>query len=521
VLAVFFVLPFAGMVGKGLVADGGIDLAGVGEILGADRLHRVVGFTLWSSGLATLVALVAGLPLAFVTHRVRFPGRSALRVMVAVPFVLPTIVVAVAFRTLLAPTGPLGFLRADGTPWAIVAALAFFNIGVVSRTVGNAWDALDVRQAEAAAALGASPFRVLTKVTLPALGPSLISGATVVFLFCSTSFGVVLAMGGLKYSTLESEIYLQTVQLLDLRTAAVLSLLQFVLVVMLLGAAARARRRSVDIGGRADPRRLRGSDTPALALAAVGLALIVVPIANLVIRSVRLDGEWTVSGYRALANGDLDVLGALRHSLAIAVDATLLSMFLGILVALVVTRRPSGPGERRVLGLLEGAFMLPLGVSAVTLGFGFLITLNHPPIDLRSSPVIIPIAQALVALPIVVRLVVPALHAVDDRQRQAAAAMGAGPVRVVWSIDLPLIWRPLLAATGFAFAVSMGEFGATSFLVRPDQPTLPVIVYQSLSHPGALSAGSAWAASVLLGGVTALIMVAVEAVRGEVKGTTW
>ena len=149
--------------------------------------------------------------------------------------------------------------------------------------------------------------------------------------------------------------------------------------------------------------------------------------------------------------------------------------------------------------MLDGVFMLPLGVSAVTLGFGFLITLDQPPLDLRSSPWLIPIAQAMVALPLVVRTVAPVLRAVDDRQRQAAASLGAGPLRVLLSVDLPAAWRSLLAAAGFAFAVSLGEFGATSFVARDETPTLPVVIYRLISHPGALNAGTAMAASVRAG----------------------
>ena len=176
---------------------------------------------------------------------------------------------------------------------------------------------------------------------------------------------------------------------------------------------------------------------------------------------------------------------ALANSWRVAVDATLLAMLLGCLVALVVSRRGRSRAERRGLGLLDAVFMLPLGVSAVTLGFGFLITLDRPPLDLRTSPVLVPIAQAMVALPLVVRTISPVLRSIEPRQRQAAASLGASPLRVLRTVDLPVVWRPLLAATGFAFAVSLGEFGATSFLARPEQPTLPVVIYQLISRPGA------------------------------------
>jgi thiamine transport system permease protein len=197
----------------------------------------------------------------------------------------------------------------------------------------------------------------------------------------------------------------------------------------------------------------------------------------------------------------------------VAVDATLLSVALGLAVAVVISRVPRGRLERHGLQVLDAVFMLPLGVSAVTLGFGFLITLDRPPLDLRSSPWLVPIAQAMVALPLVVRTVAPVLRSIDDRQRQAAASLGASPWRAALSVDLPIVWRPLLAATGIAFAVSVGEFGATSFLARPDRPTLPVVIYELISRPGSQNFGMALAASVVLALLTVTVMGLVERLR--------
>jgi len=105
------------------------------------------------------------------------------------------------------------------------------------------------------------------------------------------------------------------------------------------------------------------------------------------------------------------------------------------------------------------------------------------------------------------------LRSVDPRQRQAAASLGASPSRVLLSVDLPVLWRPLLAATGFAFAVSLGEFGATSFLARPERPTLPVVIYQLISRPGEQNLGTALAASVVLGVLIVAVMAVVERLR--------
>ena len=158
-------------------------------MLGRPRMHRVLWFTVWSAALGTLVSLVLGLPAAYVLHRLDLPFARAVRALLLVPFVLPTVVVGVAFRELLGEAGPLGFLGLDGTAVAIIAGLAFFNVAVVIRAVGAAWESLDPRPGEAAAALGATPAQVFLTVTLPALRPAIVSAASVVFLFCATSFG--------------------------------------------------------------------------------------------------------------------------------------------------------------------------------------------------------------------------------------------------------------------------------------------------------------------------------------------
>ncbi|HRK47774.1 MAG TPA: ABC transporter permease subunit, partial [Nocardioides sp.] len=241
VLAVFFVLPVSGMVGRGFVVDGRFDPGGVVEVLGRPRTHRVLWFTVWSAGLATLASVLLGLPAAYVLYRLSFPGRLVLRALLLVPFVLPTVVVGVAFRLLINDSGPLGPLGLDGTPVAIIAGLTFFNVAVVIRAVGIAWESLDPRPGEAAAALGASPAQVFRTVTLPALRPALVGAASVVFLFCATSFGVVLTLGGLRYSSVETEIYLLTTQLLDLPAAAALSILQLLAITALLLLVGRLR----------------------------------------------------------------------------------------------------------------------------------------------------------------------------------------------------------------------------------------------------------------------------------------
>ena len=528
-LGVFFAWPVLALVGRGFVPDGALDLSGFTEVFARPRTWRIIGLTLAQGAIGTVLAVLLGVPGAYVLYRCRFPGRGALRAFVTVPFVLPTVVVGVAFRALLRENGPLGFLQLDGTFTAIIAALVFFNYAVVVRTVGGMWERLDPRPEQAARSLGASPARAFRTVTLPALTPAITSAASLVFLFCATAFGTVLVLGGMRFGTVETEIWIQTTQFLDLRAAAVLSVVQVVVVAGALAVAARARsrrERALSLVDTAVAATGRPHPLPA-AVTAVVLVLLALPLGTLVAGSLRTGDGWGLGHYRALGTTGgrnaltVTVWEALGNSLRIAVDATVLALVVGCLVALVVSRRPRVPAARRAVGVLDGVFMLPLGVSAVTVGFGALLTLGHPfgiATDLRSTGVLVPVVQAVVAVPLVVRTVLPVLRAVDPRLREAAGTLGAGPGRVLLGVDGALAARSVGLAIGFAFAVSLGEFGATAFLARPDSPTLPVVIFRLIGQPGADNYGMALAASVVLAALTAGVMALAERLRGPVGG---
>lgn len=526
-LVLFFAWPVASMAWRGLAGESGLDLPGLFSVLQRPRVGRVLWFTVWMAVAGTACSVLLGVPIAHLLYRRRVPMAGLLRAVIMLPFVLPTVVVGVAFRSVFADSGPGHFLGWDGTWVPILLAMVFFNVSVVVRTVGPMWAGLDPRAAQAAASLSASPREVFTTVTWPALRPAVVSASSVVFLFCASAFGIVLMLGGLRYSTLETEIYTQTVQFLDLRAAAVLSLTQLVFVCAVLGVSERARRglaRAKHAGGDEHVRRgvaahsqlprASSSDFVSIAAAVVVYLLILTPLVTLVHRSLTGDDGYTLQHYRTLE----EVPQALATSWRIAVDSALLALILGALASAAVTYRAKTAFARRVLSVLDASFMLPLGVSAVTVGFGFLITLDRPPLDLRSSSVLIPIAQAVVALPLVMRTLVPVLRSIDPRAREAAAALGAGPVRAWFTADFPVLVRPFCAAAGFALAVSLGEFGATSFLAQPDSPTLPVLIYRLIGRPGPENFGAAMAASVILAVVTAAVMALVDKVGGSAAG---
>ncbi|WP_084128114.1 iron ABC transporter permease [Demequina sp. NBRC 110055] len=520
-LGLFFLWPLGSVLVHGLF-DGGFDAAGTWAVLASSRTADAVVTTLGLALAGTAGSVALGVPCAYVLYRLRWRGQLTVRSLVAVPFVLPTVVVAAAFSALLGRSGPLGFLDLDQSVVAIVAALVFYNVSVVVRVVGGAWAGLDPSLGAAAATLGADRRRVFAHVTVPALMPAIASAASVVFLFCATAFGVVLVLGGTRVRTLETEIYLQVNQFLDLRSAAVLSILQmaFVALALWLSAAARRRRERV-AGGRAldGTRPFRGADAwvalPTLLTLGLLLAL---PLYSLVERSLRTIDGYGIDHYVALFSEPgrtvlpVTVAQAAVNSLVTAAIAAAVACVVGQLVATLLTRRS------RRSGALDAVVMLPLGVSAVVVGLGMLLTLNRPVlgIDLRGSWWLVPMAQAVVALPLVVRTLVPAARAIDPRLRAAAATLGASPWRVWLWVDWVLLRRAFGLAVGFAFAIALGEFGATTFVARPDRPTLPTAIYRLLGRPGIANIGMAFAAAVVLAVMTAAIMMVSERMRTQV-----
>jgi thiamine transport system permease protein len=238
------------------------------------------------------------------------------------------------------------------------------------------------------------------------------------------------------------------------------------------------------------------------------------PIVVLVERSLRVGEGYGFDWYAALDDRASTTLFAtpwesVRTSLVYAGIATLIAVTVGVAAATATAVR-----RDRLARGAETLLALPLGASAVTVGLGYLVALDEPPLDLRGSAVLVPLAHALIGIPFVMRAAGPALHAVDPRLREAAAVLGAGPWRVWRQIDLALAGRAILVAAGFAFAISLGEFGATTVLARADTPTVTVTIGRLLGRPGAESFGQAAAMSVVLMVLTSAAVFAAD--RGRI-----
>ena len=507
-------------------------------------IWRPFSFTLWQAALSTGLTLVVGIPSAFLFARFRFPGKRLLQVLTTLPFILPTVVVAAGFNAMLGPNGwinlglvrlfhletpPIQFLNTLG---AILLAHIFYNTTIIIRMVGGAWANLDTRLEQAARVLGAGRWQAFREATLPLLRPSILAASLLVFIFDFTSFGVVLLLGGPRFATLEVEIYSQAMQLLNLPMAGLLSLIQLLCTLALTVLYTRLGSQIVPLAPRPQAEALRapnrGMERILISGWVIVLALLLVsPLASLALRSVtRLDANraqtnpvtpgFTLAYYQELFINRRDALfyvppiAAARNSLVYAGSTVVISLTLGFLAAYALRRR--SPLNR----WLDPLLMLPLGASAVTLGLGFTVVFNHPPFDLRSMPFLLPVAHSLVALPFVVRSLQPGLAAIPEHLHQSAAVLGASPWRAWREVDLPVVSRAALGSAIFAFTISLGEFGATSFLARPEYPTLPVAIYRFISQPGALNYGQALAMSTLLMLVCSAGILAFERLNSKI-----
>ncbi len=495
-----------------LVAVLNRSLASVGpgevwSVLGRGSTRSVVAFTAIQALASTAATVVLGLPLAYCLARLRFPGRQLLRAAVVVPFVLPTVVVAAAVDNTFDAIG------LDVPLLAIVYAHVFFNLAVVVRVVSSAWATIDSRQHEAARMLGASPWTAWRTVTFRQLTPALLASASIVFLFSFTSFGVIRILGGLRRATLETEIYRFAVTRAEFDVAAVLALLQLAVVVALAVSSALLQRRASKgtwRPGRPGPVNSVARKLVLTLAVAIVVAIQAVPAVLMVAQSVRVGDGFGVDHYLNLFDR-ADVLpvsaaAAIVNSLLFASAAALVATVVGVAASSAIVA--GGPLGR----WLETLNLVPLGVSAVTLGFGYLV--GFAAFDLRQSIWLVPLAHAVIGVPFVVAAVVPAMRSVGLRVRQAAAVLGASP-GVVWrTVDWPVTRRAALTGAGFAAAVSLGEFGATSFLARGQESfTAPLAIFRLLSTPGQSLRGQALALSVVIGVLVAVVAAVLERAR--------
>lgn len=527
-LGLFFYYPITTLLSQGLAA--------LGEVLGSPYFQRIISFTIWQALLSTLASVALGFPLAYLFTRYDFPGKGIAKSLTIVPFVLPAITVALGFTLLFGRSGWLNEalmalfdlseppIKILYTLWAIVLAHAFYNAPLIARTVHAAWERLDPRYEESARALGASRLRVFADITFPQLAPALLSGMVIVFIFTFLSFPIVLTLGGARFSTLETEIYIQATAFFEMRNAAALALLGLGFSLLFTygylgmgGFFARetaiARRAFVEPlfpGWRAalHPNRLL-----IWLFLLVSLLVLASPMLAVFVDSLLIDtpegSQLTLHWYRFILErayhpliGD-SPFQAVINSLSFGLGAVAIALPLGLVIAFAVAR-----GRLRGRRVFDALLMAPLATSSVMLGFALLLAYARPPLKISGTWIAIVIAHSVIVYPFVVRAVAPLLESFDRSLIEAARGLGARRGRAFFDVELPLLTTALLVGGLFAFALSLGEMSATIMLARPGLKTMPIAVYQFLDARRTLGAASAMSAIMIA--VSALAFVLFE-----------
>jgi thiamine transport system permease protein len=469
----------------------------------------LVGFTAYQAALSTVASVALGLPGAYLLSRFEFRGRRTIRSLTILPFVLPSVMVAVGFLAMFGANGVfndvlgvfgLGPVRLLFTLEIIVLAHAFYNAPLVTRLVTAAWESVDASGVETARTMGASPRRAFRDVVLPQLWPALLTSALLTFVFTFMTFPIVLALGGLRLATLEVWLYARVGDL-ALTEAAAIGTIETVLTLSLTYLYLRyeARTAGTTDRGRPLPRRPLfdgvGSlaDPVRVALLGYGAVVIVVfvgPLLSMVVESVTdPSGTFTTAYWAflldqqtAAAAGTVRPLPAVLRSLAFGVGTLAIAVPMGVVVSVLSVR--GGRGSRAA----EAVLTAPLAVSGVVVGLGLLQTLVFGTVlfgqrIVVTGAVAVVAAHAVSAYPFVTRNVAPALGGLDPRVVDAARSLGASRVRTLLDVELPLVSTAVLAGAAFAFAISVGEFDSTVILAEGvDSATMPVALERYIGN---------------------------------------
>ena len=394
-----------------------------------------------------------------------------------------------------------------------------FNLAVVVRVAGATWERLPRDMEHAAATLGRVALGSVPPRHPPAAAArrSLAAGS-IVFVFTFTSYGVIRVLGAPGTRTIEVEVWRNATQLGRVGAAAVLAVLQLLVLALAVTWAARRQRRAA--------RALAIDDTPSrrspattgerwFVATVVGCTALVTltPLGALVVRSLSTPTGWSTTAWTRLGRLEVrpgislgvDPVDAIGNSLITASWATLIAVTIGAAASLGHRHvRPARAGCSTPDRCCRSPPRPSRSASACS------SRSTRTPVDWRGSRWLVPIGQALVAVPFVVRNCVGVLRSVDPALSDAAMTLGASPSRAWQHVVVPFLWRPLASGAALAAAISLGEFGATSFLSRSGGETMPIVIDQLLGRTGSILQAQGYVLATLLAATTIALVAVVE-----------
>ncbi|MFW6139517.1 MAG: ABC transporter permease [Spirochaetota bacterium] len=488
---------------------GGFSLHYVLSILTDKYYLRIILFTIEQAVLSTAASILLGLPGAYLMARYDFRGKSIVKAVTTVPFVLPSIIVVLGFVIFFGNNGTLNRVlmeafNLENPPLkilyslkAIILAHTFYNFPLCIRMVSAVWARVNPNMEKAAQSLGARGLKLLRHVTLPQIMPGILTSASLIFIFCFTSFAVILVLGGgPKYSTVEVEVYRLAKVTLNLKEGSALAIVESIFSVMFMYLYIKLQQKmSFAEEVKLEYERKKLSTlfrTPYGFLAALYLVVVFVLIIAPMLASIRFSllkrsgwgGElfYTLEWYKKVLFeyqvGSLGIsyLDVIKNSLFFGLTTVGFSLPLGITIAYFTTRK----GSQRY-GFFESLMMLPLGVSSIVMGLGYIKAYQQLPWDITGKWYAIAFAHTIIAYPFVIRSTTAVFRKINPRYIQAAMSLGANRVRTFLRVELPLIRSGIIAGATFAFAISIGEINATIMLYNPRLITMPIAIYRLIS----------------------------------------
>ncbi|MGM0432536.1 MAG: ABC transporter permease [Spirochaetota bacterium] len=501
-LALFAVPTFAVLSEAFRSPDGRFTFQYLSEALSDPYTWRIAWFTFLQALVSTVGSLIIGLPGAYLLSHYQFFGKRALRSIANIPFVLPSILVVLGFVVFFGNSGLLNtalqnLFSLDEPPLkvlysfsAIILAHTFYNFPICLSITAAYWEQLSTREEQAAYSLGAKPLQVFSTVTLPRLLPPITAAASMIFLFCFTSFSIILVLGGgPQFTTLEVRIYQLARMQFETQHAAAFALISLFITSLVLIVYIRSQFW-MQSGMSSDSSV--GDHVPAgtigriliVGYIAVILLLAAAPLASIVFRSlqepVHRTGEtmMTLRWYRELfsssGSGSLfsNALSAILNSLYIAVMVCLFALPLALSLSTLIVRL-----ARRRSVAVETFMMLPMAISSVVIGLGYSFIASRTDIPIPDH-LFIAAAHLVITLPFLLRSVIPSHRSIHQSHFMASLSLGATPIRSFFSVELPLLRNAVISGLLFVFAISLGEMHATILLTDSSVRTIPILLYR-------------------------------------------
>jgi iron(III) transport system permease protein len=529
------VYPNLHVVVSSLRRSGAWSLGNYLEALSQRVVLEAIATSVGISILTVILCALVGVPLAFLFERYAFPASRLFATLAALPLVLPPLVGTVAFIFLCGESGILAravqwAFGLKSAPWSLSGwtALILFHTYTMYPffyiLTGAGLRRIDSSLAEAARSLGAGRARVLFRVVLPQLTPSLIASALLTFMTSMASFSAPLLFGGnVRFLTLEIYSARQRGEVAVALTETV------ILAAISLGALCffqryEGTRRFAAAAMKGAPKRRSqiksGKGRAAAITCGVLLSIVLaLPVATLVLVSFAREGSWTTEALppaytlasytRILA--EVDGSEVIFNSLLMSGIAALAALVWSFCVASLVVKGGSSLWRRAVSLLVLVPWALPGTVVAVAIAEAY-----GQPNPLTGSFIlvgtfwILPVIYFLRFMPLVVRAVQASLEQMDPALEEAASGLGARWWVRFRRVRLPLVWPGAVAGTLLGFVIALGEYVASVLVFVPRNRPISIAIAGELRDYNLGTAAAYGVILILIIAVTMLIAARVE-----------